>query len=520
MNQDELAKDQEVLVANLESAKRELLQKANTLAVGIGIKESGGEFTEEISYRVFVTEKKNPSELAPGDLIPREVQGVRTDVIMPYHIKDRPAVCGTERETLTRHRPLRAGIAISTDSVTYGTLGWFGVLDMDDSRILLTNKHVLYDSTSETTTTSKPTAQPQLGSVSTCCCCECGSDNVIADSLIGIRDLSPPTATSVDCAIARIKAANAGDISMVIANDATSTVLSVSGTAAATVGQNVRKIGARSGFTRGTVVHIGDVAAAGTDPAGGTIAIRTGQVLIIPDAAETYQVNDRGTCKFAFSNNGDSGSVILNDSDQIVALLYGGDEKPNSVDITFANNIDNVLTALSNNGFQLHLSASDVDRQGVHHRTPFANREQRLQPAARNFFEQLRDANRDSVLQELYNRHHREVLELLNHRRPVTVVWHRNQGPAFVAAVARASRIDRYRIPFAINDVTREALLSAMEDVLRKHGSRELAADMDHYRHDVYALAHDGQSVEHLARLLLQRGLLDSIPLDAIKAAS
>jgi hypothetical protein len=520
MNQDELARNQDVLLAHLETAKRELLEKPNTLAVGIGIKESHGEFTGEIAYRVFVTEKKDPAALAPGDMIPREVEGVRTDVLTPYHIKDRPDVCGTERETLTKHRPLRAGIAISTDAVTYGTLGWFGVLDMDDSRILLTNKHVLYDNTHETITTSKPTAQPQLGSPSKCCCCECGSDNVVADSLIGIRDLSPLTPTSVDCAIARIKTEHAGDISLVIANDATATVLSVSGTAQAVVGQNVRKIGARSGFTRGIVVHIGDVAAAATDPAGGAIAIRTGQVLVIPDPAETYQVNDRGTCKFAFSNNGDSGSVIINDSDEIVALLYGGDEKPNSVDITFANNIGNVLNALSNNGFQLHLSASGGDRQGTHHRTHFAHREERRQPAARNYFEELRDANRNSVLHQLYERHHREVMALVNHRRPVTVVWHRHQGPAFVAALARANRIEHYRIPFAINDVTRESLLGAMEDVLRRHGSRELVADMDRFRDDVYALALDGESVEHLARLLVQRGLLDSIPSDAIQAAS
>ena len=175
MNQDELAKSQDLLLANLEAAKRELLEKPNTLAVGIGIKESNGQFTDEISFRVYVTEKKSLAELAPQDAVPREVMGIKTDVVIPLQIKDRPDVCGTERRTLTKHRPLRAGIAISPDSTTYGTLGWFGVLDMDDSRILLTNKHVLYDNTQETITTSRPTAQPQLGSVSKCCCCECGS---------------------------------------------------------------------------------------------------------------------------------------------------------------------------------------------------------------------------------------------------------------------------------------------------------------------------------------------------------
>src|SRR5262245_7952007 len=519
MNQDELARSQKTLLANLETARRELLEKPNTLAVGIGLKESGGQITDELSYRVFVTQKKDPAELAPGEMVPREVVGVKTDVLTPYIVKNRPDVCGTERETLSKHRPLRAGIAISTDSLTYGTLGWFGRLDSDDSRILLTNKHVLYDESNETNTTSKPTAQPQLGSVSKCCCCECGSDNVIGDSLIGIRNLTPATATSVDCAIARIKPEHASNITLSIANDATSEVLSVSGTAAAVVGQNVRKIGARSGFTRGTVVHIGDAAVA-TDPAGGAITIMAGQVLVIPTAAETYQVNDRGTCKFAFSNAGDSGSAILNDDDAIVALLWGGDEQTNSVDVTFSNNIANVLTALSNNGFQLQLSVSE-GRSGRHHRTAFENRDdERLRPVALSYFELLRDRNPGSVLRELFDRHHREILSLVNNRRAVTVVWHRHQGPAYVAALARAGRVEQYKIPFSIDGISRETLLLAMEDVLRKHGNRALIADMDRYREDVLALAGEGESLEHLARLLFQRGLLEAIPETEIAAVS
>jgi hypothetical protein len=58
-----------------------------------------------------------------------------------------------------------------------------------------------------------------------------------------------------------------------------------------------------------------------------------------------------------------------------------------------------------------------------------------------------------------------------------------------------------------------------MEDVLRKHGGRALIADMDRYREDVLALAAEGESLEHLARLLLQRGLLESVPDVEVTAA-
>lgn len=51
MTDDGLAREQDTLLAYLDSAKRELLQKPNTLAVGIGIKETDGQFTGEIAYR-------------------------------------------------------------------------------------------------------------------------------------------------------------------------------------------------------------------------------------------------------------------------------------------------------------------------------------------------------------------------------------------------------------------------------------------------------------------------------------
>jgi hypothetical protein len=414
MNQKDIYDNQDELLRKLERVKQELASNPTVLAVGLGFKEINREFTDEISFRVFVAEKKDISELSDQELIPPQIEDIKTDVLTPYLVSDRPNVCGDERETLSKHRPLQAGIAISTDSVSYGTLGWFGMIDADDRRILLTNKHVLYGSTDGTITEKKKTAQPQLGEVTKCCCCECGSDNIIGETIIGIRNMLPLAGTSVDCAIAEINSEHASDISMVITNNSTATVLRVSGTAAAVVGQNVRKIGARSGFTRGIVVHIGDAAVAGTDPLGAAITIRTGQVLIIPTAAETYQVNDRGTCKFAFSNNGDSGSVILNDADEIIALLYGGDEKSNSVDVTFANNINNVLTALSNNSFVITLSTSPAGgggRSGLH-KHGYA-----LKTAEPDRLTAIRDANKSSLLYKLIQEHHQEILDLINNTR-------------------------------------------------------------------------------------------------------
>lgn len=514
MDSNKLSENQDKLLSKLEKVKKELLKNPNVLAVGIGIKESNKQFTDEVSFRVFVAEKKSLKSLRPQEIIPPEIENIKTDVLTPYLVKDRPDVCGNERRTLSKHRPLQAGVAVSTKSNSYGTLGWFGTLNTGGTPVLLTNKHVLYDTTNTTDNTVLPTAQPQLGRVSKCCCCECGSDNVIGETIVGIRNLSSGASTSVDCAIAKINTEFASNISMIITNDSTTQVLTVSGTAAAVVGQTVRKIGARSAFTTGTVVHIGDAAVAGTDPVGGTIAILTGQVLVIPVSTETYQVRDTvsDTCKFAFSNNGDSGSVILNSSNQIVALLWGGDETTNSVDITFANNIANVLAALNTAGSAITLSTSP---SGSGIRSDVVNDAIEARPARSsltNKLEIIRDANKQSLLYQLYDKHFEEVLNLVNDCRPVTVVWQRNQGPAYVAAIARAAKVESYAVPMEINGSSRQELLIAMLHALIENGSKDLSADLQLHGEKLIVTMLNGVSISDFAQELLRAGYIDNIP--------
>ena len=510
-----LPEEQNLLLSNLESVRESVLSLPNVLAVGIGLKETGGEFTDEIAYRIFVAEKQELHSLSDDEIIPPTLFDSRTDVLTPYVVENDSDVCGNERLTVGEHRPLQAGIAISPDAIGVGTLGWFGTLDADDTPILLTNKHVLYDATDEVNTTKAKTAQPQLGSPSNCCCCECGSDNVIGESIIGIRDMATPTSTSVDCAIAKIDPEFASNISLNITNNSTAQVLTVSGTATAVVGETVRKIGARSGFTRGTVIHLGDTAVAPSDPAGGTIFVVSGQVLIIPDAAETYQVRE-GVCKFAFSNSGDSGAVIVNDSNEIVALNWGGDRTTNTIGITVASNITNVLSAFASNGFPITLSTTppgggDRGRVSTTKPTLYSAHIASSTPET-HMLEKIRDVNRSSLLHDLYQRHHHEILELINYHRPVTVAWHRSQGPAFVAAVARAARVEHYTVPYRIEGISREALLRKMAESLSRHGSQTLKKDIQHFEALVVEILTENETIEEIVVSLLAAGLLDALP--------
>ena len=515
MNKDEMSVQQDVMLDKLDPIKESLTSIPNVVAVGIGLKETDGGFTNEIAYRVFVDRKRPLSELGPDEIIPPVIDGIKTDVLTPYVIKPRPGVCGTERLTQAKHRPLQAGISVSNNSTGSGTLGWFGTLDSDGTTVLLTNEHVIGS------VIDAKVAQPILGCESDCCCCTCGEDDAIGKVVRSV------TNSTVDCGIARIDTEFVAGIDLAIVNNIGPDVITVANppTAAAVVGSNVRKIGIRSGLTRGIVVHIGDVAAAGTDPAGGVIAIRPNQVLVIPDPAETYQVSDMSTgvqiCKFAFSNSGDSGSAIVDANDQIVALLFAGDETTNSVDITFACNIASVLAALSAAGSAITLSSSPPGRRArfkrVRRENPAVNLRTEVpitvpQEVTVSFLGSVAEANRQSWLFNLYEKHHREILRLINHCRPVTVAWQRGQGPAYVAALARAAREPAYRVPYSVGEISREHLLNRLRVVLIAHGSDALTRDIERFGDDLIAAAIFGDTIERLAENMKQAGFIDVLP--------
>ncbi|MDY7078111.1 MAG: hypothetical protein SXV54_14445 [Chloroflexota bacterium] len=58
----------------------DLMDKANVVGVGIGLRQQGGEPTGEPVIVVSVTHKVPLTQLALGDVIPRELEGISVDV--------------------------------------------------------------------------------------------------------------------------------------------------------------------------------------------------------------------------------------------------------------------------------------------------------------------------------------------------------------------------------------------------------------------------------------------------------
>jgi hypothetical protein len=79
MNQ-ELGRQAEVAAVHARR-ERELLRYPNVVGVAGGMCTRGGESSEEPCLLIFVERKVPESELEPGGILPREIDGVPVDVV-------------------------------------------------------------------------------------------------------------------------------------------------------------------------------------------------------------------------------------------------------------------------------------------------------------------------------------------------------------------------------------------------------------------------------------------------------
>jgi len=116
-----------------------LLTKSNVVGVGVGLKETSSDKTDEICVKVLVTRKLSPEALLSAELVPKELDGVRTDVIQVGNLR-------ALQTPKSRWRPAPGGVSIGHYGITAGTLGCI-VRDRDTGeRLILSNNHVLANS--------------------------------------------------------------------------------------------------------------------------------------------------------------------------------------------------------------------------------------------------------------------------------------------------------------------------------------------------------------------------------------
>jgi len=68
------------VMAVKEKHEGALLNKANVMGVGVGLRMRAGEPTDEVVLVVMVTRKVPRAQLAPEDYVPSEIEGVPIDI--------------------------------------------------------------------------------------------------------------------------------------------------------------------------------------------------------------------------------------------------------------------------------------------------------------------------------------------------------------------------------------------------------------------------------------------------------
>ncbi len=294
----------------------------NVHSVGVGKKIVDGKITETSAVRIYVAQKIDDSFLSKEDRLPKNIDGIPTDIIEspPAFLTPAEPACTTNRQK--QQRPMIGGISIAHKDVTAGTIAYFcrSVKIGDDPQkiYVLSNNHVLADVNKGKTGDDIYQPGPLDGGKP--------AANKAAKLHRFVKlILDGKTSNQVDAAIGEVTV----DIKKQLCK-----IGKISGTAKAVEDMQVRKHGRTSGYTEGVITDESINSLVGmdhNDP--NVVALFTNQMRI-----------ERIDPFAAFGLGGDSGSLVVEKSSKkAVGLYFAG---PDSGIYGLANHIVNVINEL------------------------------------------------------------------------------------------------------------------------------------------------------------------------------
>ncbi len=313
----------------------ELFDRANVVGVAVGRKVTGGRESDEPCVVVYVDHKEDEDRLRRRDLVPKALDGIRTDVVETGRFRALPLLETLAVSHTAKVRPAPGGVSIAHERVTAGTLGVLARRTSGEA-VILSNNHVLANSNEAKVGDRILQPGPYDGGRPQDAIAELvefvpiqfreqdlgGLGRLLERALgpllapigLGVRRLPSANTNVVDAALARPLATD------LVAPDILE-VGRVSGTAQAEIGTRVKKSGRTTGLTRGRITALD--ASVEVDYGGKTALFR------------------RQVVGDILSRGGDSGSLILDDANRAVGLLFAG-----GATTTILNPIEEVLAAL------------------------------------------------------------------------------------------------------------------------------------------------------------------------------
>ena len=307
----------------------------NVHAVGIGRKLVHGKPTGDLCIRVYVVQKLAPSLIPPIFRIPAMIAGISTDVIesppafvAAKKVAAKPtkaAAAAAGSCTVNRRleqRPVVAGISAGHFQITAGTIGCFcrstRPADNPAEVYLLSNNHIFANINQAAVGDDIYQPGPADGGTSTQVVARLA--RFVPLELGGVR------INHVDAAIARL-------VNGIVHTSQICTIGAVAGVAVGTQGTAVKKHGRTSGFTEGVITDESYDALVGMDHSDPSVVAKFEDQIRI-ELVAPYS---------AFGLGGDSGSLVVNCSNQAVGLLFA---VPPGGSYGIANPIAEVLSAL------------------------------------------------------------------------------------------------------------------------------------------------------------------------------
>ncbi len=487
----------------LREAELHFKKFPGVIGVGFGSKEKNGKITANSAFIIYVEQKKSLTEIPDDEKIPASYKGIKTDVVPSF--SDKLLSC----DDTQHHDPIVGGITITVDDILFtsgGTLGCLTTLNNETSKDnigILSNKHVLdggintsvyhpfFNETGSSVLITKSKDEGVIAKIY----------NPGTQSNVNFRypEDSDPTDHPyyIDCALARVTTShssccptNCGTKYNPVIED----IGPIRGVRRIQAGDIdpvtpmiVRKRGRRTGLTSGKV-HSVNVSYNPSNPKHGVILV------------EPIENNCEGFRKFA--DHGDSGSIVVNEHDEVIGLLFSTPDVANTSPYFGFSIVCLIHPVLD------YLNTTIIV-------TPESSDEQRFLAQTKNnklkSIDDLKEEfiNKNEFCHELYRifeRYRGEVVQLVNHTRPVTVVWHRHFGPQYVAHYVKNFNDPDYQVPMVINNVTLHQLLKAMRNALAEYGSEGLKSAIDHYGDQIIE---ESKNCKDLETLLSKLGKIE-----------
>ncbi|MDQ2588398.1 hypothetical protein CKY47_31460 [Saccharothrix yanglingensis] len=500
--------------------------------VGIGAKVVNGQPTGQVAVTVFVQEKLPAAELSAEEVIPADVDGVATDVVVlrDFQLVDEPlgAVYKDENVDEGRHRPIEGGIALkgAVNGAGAGSIGCILLHKEDPAKVYaLTCHHVIAHVAEEKldrfgleVTGRKILAepvkgvtkvgQPDLETRSTCCKGIFGTHadgEEVPEWDAAVVELDPGIEYRNDIRGLSVP----GEDSVAVAGEApmpTEAQL-------ADHSYLVRKRGMRTGLTGGRIVaaHCDIVFARRADESPESPERFSAKDVVIVAPHPNPQVPAGEHPHFLLG--GDSGSVTVDTANRVLGLNFmrcsGGSIRPPDpnlpVDTYFGVifPLCTILKRFDDRGLKLKLGtaaqpgqthtvpgrptvASQIDEERITVVVPEPAEEVPAVTSAPANADQLaadlaRSA-RGRELLDFWRAHSRELRRLVNSDRRVAAAWHRSGASAVYQVLLRGLETDTLRIPSTVDGKPLDVCLDKLLAALRLSASEELRADLDRMR--------------------------------------